>query len=38
VHYLVFKVCEKIMRLIILILIIRYCGDDYYYLFSLNKF
>jgi len=37
-YFLVFKVCERVMGLIILILVIRYYGDDYYYLFSLNKF
>jgi len=38
VYYLVFRVCERVIELIILILVIRYYGDDYYYMFSLGKF
>jgi len=39
VYYLVFRICERVMGLIILILaILIHYGDDYYYLFSLNKF
>jgi len=36
VYYLVFRVCERVIGLIILILVSRYCDDDYYYLFSLS--
>jgi len=44
IFYLVFRVCERVnvcervMGLIILVLIIRYYGDDYYRLFYLGKF
>jgi len=38
IYYLVFRVCERVIGLIILVLVIRYYGDDYYRLFKLNKF
>jgi len=38
IYYLVFRVCERVIGLIILVLIIRYYGDDYYKLFYLRKF
>jgi hypothetical protein len=40
IYYLVFRVCERVIGLIILILVlvIRYYGDDYYNLFMLSKF
>jgi len=34
VYYLVFSVYKGVIGLIILILVIRYYSDDYYYLFS----
>jgi len=36
--HLIFRICERVIELIILILIIRYYGDDYYNLFILSKF
>jgi hypothetical protein len=38
IYYLGFKICERVMGLIILVLVIRYYGDDYYNLFKLSKF
>jgi hypothetical protein len=38
IYYLVFRVCERVIGLIILVLVIRYYGDDYYRLFKLGKF
>ncbi|RLU14641.1 nad4l (mitochondrion) [Ooceraea biroi] len=36
--YLVFSVCESVLGMGILVMVIRYYGDDYYNLFNLNKF
>lgn len=38
IYYLVFRVCERVMGLAILVLIIRYSGGDHYFLFNLSKF
>lgn len=38
VFYLVFRVCERVIGLIILVLIIRYYGDELYYSINLIKF
>jgi len=38
IYYLVFRVCERVIELIILVLIIWYYGDGYCNLFKLSKF
>lgn len=38
IYYLVFRVCERVLGLTILVLIIRYFGGDYYKTFRAIKF
>lgn len=38
VYYLIFRVCERVLGLIILVLIIRFFGNENYYLVNLFKF
>lgn len=38
IYYLIFRVCERVLGLIILILIIRYHGEEIYYSINLFKF
>lgn len=38
IYYLVFRVCESVMGLVVLVVIIRYHGDDYCSSFMLLKF
>lgn len=38
IYYLVFRVCERVLGLIILVLIIRFYGNENYYLINLFKF
>lgn len=38
IYYLVFRVCERVLGLRLLVIIIRYVGNDLYYLFNLRKF
>lgn len=38
IYYLVFRVCERVLGLSLLVIIIRFWGDEYYYLFNLRKF
>nr|YP_009566979.1 NADH dehydrogenase subunit 4L [Cryptopone sauteri]QBB73602.1 NADH dehydrogenase subunit 4L [Cryptopone sauteri] len=38
IYYLVFSVCESVMGLMILIMIIRYYGNEYYFSMNLFKF
>lgn len=38
IYYLIFRVCERVLGLIILVLVIRFCGNEFYYLINLSKF
>nr|YP_010968344.1 NADH dehydrogenase subunit 4L [Paraponera clavata]WNO15833.1 NADH dehydrogenase subunit 4L [Paraponera clavata] len=38
IYYLVFSVCESCLGLSLLVLIVRYYGNDLYYSFNLTKF
>lgn len=38
IYYIIFRVCERVLGLIILILIIRYHGEEMYYSINLFKF
>lgn len=38
IYYLVFIVCERTLGLALLVLIVRYHGNELYYLFNLRKF
>lgn len=38
IYYLIFRVCERVLGLIILVLVIRYHGEEIYYSINLFKF
>lgn len=38
IYYLIFRVCERVLGLIILVLIIRFYGNEIYYRINLYKF
>lgn len=38
IYYLIFSVCERVLGLIILILVIRFYGNEFYYSINLFKF
>lgn len=38
VYYLIFIVCERTLGLSLLVLIVRYHGNELYYLFNFRKF
>lgn len=38
IYYLVFRVCERVLGLIILILVIRFYGNELFYSINLMKF
>lgn len=38
IYYIVFVLCERVLGLTILILIVRYFGNDYYYFFDVLKY
>lgn len=38
IYFLVFRVCERVIGLIVLVLVIRYSGNDYYKFFRIVKF
>lgn len=38
IYYLVFRVCERVLGLIILVLIVRFHGNEYYVSINLFKF
>lgn len=38
IYYLVFRVCEGVLGLTLLILIVRFHGNELYYLFNIKKF
>lgn len=38
IYYIIFRVCERVLGLIILILVIRYHGEEMYYSMNLFKY
>lgn len=38
IYYIIFRVCERVLGLIILVLVIRYHGEEIYYSINLFKF
>lgn len=38
IYYLVFRVCEGVLGLRLLVMIVRFCGRDLYYMFNVRKF
>lgn len=38
IYYMVFILCERVLGLIMLILIVRYRGNEYYYFLDVFKF
>nr|ADP01818.1 NADH dehydrogenase subunit 4L [Solenopsis invicta] len=38
IYYLVFSVCEGVLGLSLLVIIVRFCGSDLYYMFNISKF
>lgn len=38
IYYLVFRVCERVLGLRLLVIIVRFWGDEFYYLFNIRKF
>jgi len=38
VYYLIFSVCERVLRLGLLVIIVRFRDNDLYYIFNFKKF
>lgn len=38
IYYLVFRVCEGVLGLSLLVMIVRYYGKELYYIFNIRKF
>lgn len=38
VYYIVFRVCEGVIGLSLLILVVRFHGNELYYIININKF
>lgn len=38
VYYLVFRVCEGVLGLSLMVIVVRYYGRDLYYMFNIRKF
>lgn len=38
VYYLVFRVCEGVLGLSLIVMVVRYYGRDLYYMFNIRKF
>lgn len=38
IYFLVFRVCERVIGLGLLVLIVRFRGNDFYYMFNMRKF
>lgn len=38
IYFLVFRVCERVIGLGLLVLIVRFRGNDFYYIFNMRKF
>lgn len=38
IYYLVFRVCERVLGLGLLVIIVRFYGNELYYIFNIRKF
>lgn len=38
IYYLIFGVCERVIGLSLIVLIVRFRGNDLYYIFNFRKF
>lgn len=38
IYYLVFRVCEGVLGLRLLVIVVRFSGRDLYYIFNIRKF
>lgn len=38
IYYLVFRVCEGVLGLRLLVIVVRYYGRELYYIFNIRKF
>lgn len=38
IYYLVFRVCESVLGLRLLVIIVRFYGSELYYMFNISKF
>nr|ATW72796.1 NADH dehydrogenase subunit 4L [Atta sexdens rubropilosa] len=38
IYYLIFSVCESVLGLSLLVMIVRFNGNDLYYMFNFSKF
>lgn len=38
IYYLIFRVCESVIGLSLIVLIVRFRGNDLYYIFNFRKF
>jgi len=38
IYYLIFSVCERVLGLALLVIIVRFNGNDLYYIFNFRKF
>jgi len=38
IYYLVFRVCEGVLGLGLLVLVVRFYGNEFYYLINIRKF
>lgn len=38
IYYLVFRVCERVLGLRLLVIIVRFYGKELYYIFNIRKF
>lgn len=38
IYYLVFRVCEGVLGLRLIVVIVRYYGSELYYMFNIRKF
>lgn len=38
IYYLVFRVCESVLGLRLLVIIVRYYGSELFYIFNISKF
>jgi len=37
-YYLIFRVCESVLGIGLLVIIVRYYGNDLYFIFNIRKF
>jgi len=38
IYYLVFRVCERVLGLRVLVIVVRYYGNELYFMFNIRKF